>query len=496
MRPLRAVATVLAVVATVVSTGCGGGGGENRGSRPADAASAMTGEAGVGVELPPGWYAGVPADGNVTDPLTRVVASSAPVTRRDVPCQIARSAPPPTDVTLVIVEWQASGGARFGLRPERFMRETVQLQPPPAIECFDGAGGSVQFVEDGRLLGAYLLVGQRAPPRLVDEALDVLNTLEVRQRTVSARRLARNGVSIAVPSGWDGRMLFRDAAGSWGVIFQVANFELPPTEGFQPPRELPPGEEDLIKAMDAGDVLVNVVSDEATGGPAPEAITLDQLRFLPEAAPRVPRGHTLAEGSFCYGARCLRIEVDFGGEPEPALTSAVNHVLASLAVASAAQRPASGSGRLQGGGDPGPRGCPRENWPGPWTACAEAEWVRRVVQESGYRVVGDTGSALIAEGKGRSFYVWTTPARREPDAIAAEAGNWRRLAVIDGVPIYGDEELWRFWQAQRFIFWVKEGPRGDSIVPSPVELAKLVEASRIVPPPAPRSDRGSPRRWR
>jgi hypothetical protein len=112
----------------------------------------------------------------------------------------------------------------------------------------------------------------------------------------------------------------------------VANFRLPENEGFEPPRELPPGQEDPIKAMEAGDVLIMVVTDEATGKPAPEMLALDQLRFLTPTAPSVPRGHTLAEGSFCYGARCVRVEVDFGGPVEPALRSAVNTVLASLAI--------------------------------------------------------------------------------------------------------------------------------------------------------------------
>jgi hypothetical protein len=474
MRRPSAFAALLAVAAIVA--GCGGGGEAPR-SRPA--ASAQTGTAGVSVELEPGWHAGAATDGNVVDPLTRVVASSAPVRPREVPCQIERYAPPSTEVTLVIVEWQASGGARFEPRPERFAPEAVELYPPPAIECFEGAGGSVQFADHARLFGAYLLAGERAPQRLIDQAFGVLNSLTVDRREAADRRLARNGVSISVPAGWDGRMLFRDAAGSWGVIFQTANFELPANEGFEPPQELPPGEEDPIKAMDADDVLITIVSDEATG--APGAITLDQLWFLPEATPRVPHGHTLAEGSFCYGARCLRIEVDFGGLPQPALERAVNRVLASLDVERRGELP--GQDSTEQRADPGPRGCPRENWPGPWTACAEAEWVRRVVREGGYDVVDETGSALVAEGQGRSFYVWTTPARRKPEAIAGEAGNWRRLAVIDGVPIYGDDELWRFWQAQGFIIWVKEGPRGDSIVPTPAELTRLVEASRVAPPP-------------
>jgi hypothetical protein len=326
-----------------------------------EAAPTRTGIAGVSIELPPGWHAGTPADGNVIDPLTRVAASSAPIRLRQVPCQIARYAPPPTAVAVVLVEWKPSDEARPGARPQRFTRQTLKLYPPPAIECFDGPGGTVQFVDHGRVFGAYLLVGKRAPQGLVEEALSVLNTLKVESRP-AARRLTRNGVSITVPTGWDGRIMFRDPAGSWGVIFQVANFQLPPNEGFEPPHELPLGQEDPIKAMEAGDVLVTVSSDEAMGEPTPETLTLDELRFLPKAAPRVPRGHTLAEGSFCYPERCVRIEVDFGGRAEPALSTRVNEVLASLAV-----EPSRDTGRQGNGaspGDSGPRGCPRENWPG------------------------------------------------------------------------------------------------------------------------------------
>jgi hypothetical protein len=278
-------------------------------------------------------------------------------------------------------------------------------------------------------------------------------------------------------------MLFRDAAGSWGVIFQVANFRLPPNEGLEPPRELPPGQEDPIKAMDDGDVLITVASDEPSGEPAPETVTLDRLRFLPAAAPRVPRGHRIAEGSFCYGKRCVRVEVDFGGRSDLPLSSAVDAALGSLAVTRGVDADRKREGKAASVDDPGPRGCPRENWPGPWTACAEADWVRRVVAQAGYQVVGETGSALVAEGRGRSFYVWTTPVVRSPGAIAAGAGNWRRLAIIDDVPIYGDDDLWRYWQAQGITLWIKEGPRGDSIVPSPAELAPLVAASRMIPPP-------------
>jgi hypothetical protein len=367
-RGFAAVLTLSAIVSA-----CGGEREASVSQRSIAVAAERTGEAGVTVKIPAGWHSGAPADGNVVDPLTRVVASSAPIRLRQVPCQIARYAPGPADVTLVVVEWKPSEAARPALRPARFTSETFEVHPPPAIECFGGPGGSVQFVDNGRVFGAYLLEGERASERLVEEALEVLNTLKV-ESPAATRRLSRNGVSVAVKTGWDGRVLFREAAGSWGVIFQVANFQLPANEGFERPRELPPGQEDPIKAMEAGDVLITVVSDEATGEPTSEPVTLDRLRFLPKAAPRVPRGHTLAEGSFCFDERCVRIEVDFGGRAtEPTLRGDVDAVLASLAVDEGPRR----SGAKA---DDGPRGCPRQNWPGPWTACAEADWVRHVVE--------------------------------------------------------------------------------------------------------------------
>ena len=47
------------------------------------------------------------------------------------------------------------------------------------IECFEGSGGTVQFVDGGREFGAYVLLGPDADPALADEARAVLQTLEV-----------------------------------------------------------------------------------------------------------------------------------------------------------------------------------------------------------------------------------------------------------------------------------------------------------------------------
>ena len=117
--------------------------------------------------------------------------------------------------------------------------------------------------------------------------------------------------------------------------------------------------------------------------------------------------------------------------------------------------------------DPGIRGCPRPDWPGPWTACAEARWVAQVVEAGGYDV-GDgtgTGSALIAEGRGRAFYVW-----------AAETG------AADSEPI--DDGVRTAWTAQGFTFWVEAGPSVTDLMPAVDQLRAVVAASRRIPPPA------------
>jgi hypothetical protein len=146
---------------------------------------------------------------------------------------------------------------------------------------------------------------------------------------VAGRKLERNGISITLPERWDGRVMFREPTGAVGVVFQVANFELPANEGLEPPPEGP----DRIKAMDGSDVLLTIGTDEAGGVPARGRIGLDDLRFLAPGAPRVPVGHALAEGNVCLRSRCFGIAVDFASGPaQPALTEGVDEVLASVAV--------------------------------------------------------------------------------------------------------------------------------------------------------------------
>jgi hypothetical protein len=128
------------------------------------------------------------------------------------------------------------------------------------------------------------------------------------------------------------------------------------------------------------------------------------------------------------------------------------------------------------------RGCPHQNWPGPWTACSEADWVRRVVESAGYRITDETGSALVAKGKGKAFYIWTTELTRPMRELVAEE-DWTRLSTMEGVEVYGDERLWRFWSAQGFVFCVKQGPTDRSVLPDGEELATLIRESLRLRPP-------------
>ncbi len=105
-------------------------------------------------------------------------------------------------------------------------------------------------------------------------------------------------------------------------------------------------------------------------------------------------------------------------------------------------------------------------------------------EAAGYRIVSETGSALVAKGGGDEFYVWTTRRALLPtiEQIVKDEG-WEELGSASRVTIYGDKRLWRWWPAHDTIFWVKAGPHETSTVPDVGELDQLVGASlRLLPP--------------
>jgi hypothetical protein len=149
--------------------------------------AARSGSAGVSLEVPAGWHAvrqSSLAAAPYSDPLTRVVVGSSTIVWRATGCQIASYSFSPRAVAIVVVEWRrAYAGVHYAPRPRRFTAATLPVERGrPVFECFDGGGGSVQFADHGRHFMASLLVGRRAPDRLVVRARAVLNTLRVRRR--------------------------------------------------------------------------------------------------------------------------------------------------------------------------------------------------------------------------------------------------------------------------------------------------------------------------
>jgi hypothetical protein len=147
------------------------------------------GAAGVTLVLPRGWHSTRPDQGSVTNPVTRIVAASAPIhwdLTSACQTQVAAYAFPRTAVAIVVVEWtEPLGGMKIGSgqrRPRHFTAANLSIHRPPAIECFPGPGGSAEFAEHGRSFAAYVLLGPKAPARLAARARAVLDTLTVARR--------------------------------------------------------------------------------------------------------------------------------------------------------------------------------------------------------------------------------------------------------------------------------------------------------------------------
>jgi hypothetical protein len=140
------------------------------------------GVAGVTIALPPDWQA-IPqsAQPSQNDPVTRIVASSGPI-RFGRGCGDVDYVFPRKGVAVVLVEWVRPTPGSFSPRPRRFTATTLPVRQPPALECFNGPGGGIQFTARHRRFAAFVLLGGRAPAALAARARAVLNTLEVSGR--------------------------------------------------------------------------------------------------------------------------------------------------------------------------------------------------------------------------------------------------------------------------------------------------------------------------
>ena len=107
--------------------------------------------------------------------------------------------------------------------------------------------------------------------------------------------------------------------------------------------------------------------------------------------------------------------------------------------------------------------------------------MRLIAGSAGYPITEETGSALVAEGRGHGFYIWATKTADERPA-ATTAEGWNRLGTVEGVEVF-DDGIRRRWVAQGFVFWLEAGPSADSALPPLGEMQALVRWSLDLPPP-------------
>ena len=148
------------LVCVLLLTGCGGG---------------STARAhGVRLTLPHGWQRVAPAaDSSVQDPRTLLVAGTAGVAAKPHRCQIAAYRVQPRGAVVVVVGWKsvASGGAHPP--PGRAPLDHLVSVHRPSFECFSGRGAAATVLLGGRLYQVNVMVGDRAGPRAVAQALAV-----------------------------------------------------------------------------------------------------------------------------------------------------------------------------------------------------------------------------------------------------------------------------------------------------------------------------------
>ena len=122
-----------------------------------------------------------PADEAIfSDPKTVLVAGSrggsASLTSS---CQIAAYRLPADGAVVVVVRWRnarsAGGSAPVGRAPLRKLTRVSR----PSFECFRGRGAAVQLTLRGHVYQVNVMVGDRASPVQVNEALAVARSFDL-----------------------------------------------------------------------------------------------------------------------------------------------------------------------------------------------------------------------------------------------------------------------------------------------------------------------------
>ncbi|MDQ3953082.1 MAG: hypothetical protein M3279_08985 [Actinomycetota bacterium] len=120
---------------------------------------------------------------------------------------------------------------------------------------------------------------------------------------------------------------------------------------------------------------------------------------------------------------------------------------------------------------------------GPWADhCPEAGWARDVARAAGFRVTGDTGSALTIERQGLAFHLWAfTPEEPELRTRQLRQEAYEHVESVAGVRIYADGQRLT-WDSYGLHVWMAQAGLGGLDVGVP-GVADVVRASLQVPWP-------------
>lgn len=168
---------LLALLLVWGAVGCASGDADPAEPSPATPASAEA--EGVALDLPPGWRTRRPYQPpQITDPVVRLAVASAPVAIAPRGCHVGGYRIPERAAMVVVLEWR-----HRELQPRGPLPPPTDVRPADLhlragnVECFAGPGGSVQVGDGGRVWGAYVMLGRRAPARARAEALEVVRSL-------------------------------------------------------------------------------------------------------------------------------------------------------------------------------------------------------------------------------------------------------------------------------------------------------------------------------
>lgn len=261
-----------------------------------------------------------------------------------------------------------------------------------------------------------------------------------------------DGVAVQAPTGWT----FKTAV--VGLAEPTALFALGtgsiPSGGDCAPTA-------AIRALPKDGVLLWVLEYRNPGTPYEFPPRRARFDLGPLLGPVECVGERTHLVSFRQAGRFFQVHVIFGPKAAATLRADAVTALSSLT--------------------PEPRGASthQQCQQGRWIYCSEAAWVFRIINKAGFFHWGNTGEAIEAgpEGRPETTKVDISATKAAPDGLER---RYRRVAVAEGVTIYGDSTTLA-WSAQGLDVRVQPGAGSRAAVPSGKALDRLVKASLETP---------------